>query len=62
MTPGTRVRIVGEYYPDAELSVGATGVVVTDNEDYVDVVMDTNFTRSGDNRWPFYVTELEVIE
>lgn len=62
MTPGTRVRIVGEYYPDAELSVGATGVVEEVDGDFITVIMDTNFTKSGDNRWPFYVTELEVIE
>lgn len=62
MTPGTRVRIVGEYYPDAELSVGATATVVEVDGDFITVIMDTNFTKAGDNRWPFYITELEVIE
>lgn len=62
MTPGTRVRIVGEYYPDAELSRGATGVVADIDGDFITVIMDSNFTKAVDNRWPFYTYELEVIE
>lgn len=61
MTPGTRVRIVGEYYPNEELR-GKTGTVVDWDGNCAEVVMDSGFQKNGDNRWPFYVTELEVIE
>lgn len=62
MNIGTRVLIIGKYYPDPELSPGATGTVVAESGDCLDVIMDSGFQKNGDNRWPFLVTELEVIE
>lgn len=62
MKRGDRVRVKGKYYPHPELSPGQTGVVIEYDEDCVEVRMDSGFTSSSDDMWPFLPDELEVIQ
>lgn len=63
-----RVKIIHTHYdldhlPCPELAVGETGVVVDVDDDlYFDVKMDSGYSKSGDDTWPFCASELQLIE
>lgn len=67
MDNGTRVVITKTPYEDEELAVGKTGTVTSQygeagSRTYcVGVTLDNEFAEpAGD--WPFYPSELEIIE
>lgn len=65
MKPNDRVRILTNLYDslgDGKTWKGQLGTVVDADEYYVDVRMDSGYSKDGDDVWPFCKSELEIVK
>ncbi|MNR02519.1 hypothetical protein D3C85_1183740 [compost metagenome] len=63
--PNTRVRILTNPYDslgDVKTWKGQLGTVVDADEYYVDVRLDSGYSKDADDVWPFAECELEIVK